>query len=110
MTLVPDDTQNQINLADRAAKKAVEEFALLLGIDPGDPLKAQRNMAALGRLAQELEDEQLQADAAFVRRLRLNVNTVTDTGLKTAAKWMVLFVLGLLALGTKEWWLKHITG
>lgn len=110
MSLVPDDYQNQINLAEHAAKKAVEEFALLLGIDARDPIKAQRNFAALSKLAEEASDEELLADAAFVRKLRKNVDTVTDTSLKTAAKWFTLFVLGIVALGTKEWWLKHITG
>jgi len=40
----------------------------------------------------------------------VNSEKITDTGMRTFVRVAVSGALGLLLLGTKDWWIKHITG
>jgi hypothetical protein len=66
--LSPGDVALFRNLADEAAEKAVEGFAVKMGLDPSQPLVSQRYFQVLRELTERSEDDG--ADRAFVRRWR----------------------------------------
>lgn len=103
-------SHDQMNIADRAAQRAVESMLITLGLDVSEPIIAQKQFAALRRIADMFDDEDYKMDMSFLRSLRSNVGKVTDTGLRTVARTIIVFVLGIILLGTKDWWLKHIGG
>jgi hypothetical protein len=57
-----------------------------------------------------MKDEKIAADLEFLRRLRGASDSIRDTAWKTVAKVVVTAFLGVLALGTKDWWIAHIKG
>lgn len=92
------------------AQRAVEGVLQRLGVDTLNPLKAQADFQRLRSIGELMEDKEFQADLAFMRRWRTNTDAITDTGIRTAVKITVSGLLGLLVLGTKDWWIRHITG
>lgn len=96
--------------AERIAERAVEGVLERLGVDTKDPIQAQADFAKLRSLRRLMDDDEFQLDLAFMRRWRTNTDKITDTGIRAVAKWMVLGILAMLVLGTKDWWIKHITG
>ncbi len=97
-------------LADRAAIKAVEQVFVNLGIDISDPIKAQAQFASLRQLAVIMQDKEFVEDLAWLRSLRTASEAVKDVSLRTVAKIVVTAILGILVLGTKDWWLSHVIG
>jgi hypothetical protein len=114
VTAVSDrEQQQQIresveHIADRAARKAVEDTLLLIGVDVRNPVTAQEQFASLRRMATLVENEEHAADMAFVRRVRLARDAVVDSSWRTTAKVLITFALGLLAVGSKDWWGSHV--
>lgn len=109
MTEIP--TTDQIaGIADRAAERAVQSMLTHLGFDVSNPIKTQNELGSLRRLASKLDDEDFIEDMAFIRRLRLTTEKASGATLTTIVNILVTGTLGLLLLGTKDWWLKHITG
>jgi hypothetical protein len=94
-------------IAVDAASTALQEFFPLLGIDPLNP---QKDVARLLAARALLEDPLFAEDIAFVRRLRGTTERVAEQGIKTFVSIIVTGFLGVVLLGTKEWWLKHIIG
>jgi hypothetical protein len=101
---------DQQNIADRAAQRAVEGMLVHFGFDVQNPIKVQQELAALRTLAKKLDDEDFVEDLAFIRRLRLTTDKAKSASISTIVNVLVTAFLGLLLLGTKDWWLKHITG
>lgn len=101
-------SHDQINIADRAAQKAVESMLITLGLDISEPIVAQKQFAALRRIADMFDDDDYMSDMAFLRRLRVNVSIASDTGIRTVWRTIIVFILGLLVLGSRDWWSKHI--
>lgn len=95
-------------MAKTAAKEAVGEMMLHLGIDATNPLKTQAEFMAVRELAAMMKDEELLEDMAFIRRLRKTSDTIKDTTWKTIAKVVATTAVGIFVLGTKEWWATHI--
>lgn len=78
-------------IAEDAASKAVRHTFLTLGMDPGNPIEAQKDMAALRELRGLVEDDEFQKDLVHLRRWRRAVDSVESKG---------LFVgLGLMCVG-----------
>lgn len=103
------DEQAQIrqsveHVAERAASKAVRETLMMFGIDPNDPIKAQKQFAALQTLASERTLENLE----FLDRFHTATDRVADTGWRTFVRVIVTAGLGLLAIVTKDYWISHI--
>jgi len=103
------DEQAQIrqsveHIAERAASKAVRETLILFGIDANDPIKAQKQFAALGSLA----SERTLANLEFLDRFHTATDRVADTGWQTFIRVIVTAGLGLIAIVTKDYWLSHI--
>ena len=94
-------------LAEEAARKALAELFPTLGIRPET---ASQDISRLIAARALLEDDEFAADLAWVRRLRTTSGKIADAGIATTVKILVTFGLGIVALGTKDWWIKHITG
>lgn len=97
-------------VAKEAAKEAVQEVLQHIGVDTANPIRTQAEFAAMRELTVLMKDEAIVQDLEFLRRLRMVSETVRDTTWKTVAKVIVTFTLGIIALGTKDWWLAHIKG
>lgn len=94
-------------LAEEAARRAIAELLPTLGIRPET---ASQDISKLLAARALIEDDEFAADLAWVRKLRTTSGKIADAGIATTVKILVTFALGIVALGTKEWWLKHITG
>ena len=104
-----DDAQLK-SMVHTAAREAALETLQALGIDASNPLASQLQFARLRELNKLLDDDDLHKDMLFVRRLRVNADRVVEVSLKTVVTSLVTVVLGILALGTKDWWIAHIKG
>lgn len=100
--------ESVVHLADRAAHTAVEQVFTNLGIDISNPIKAQEQFASLRRLAVMMADEKFAEDFAWLRRLRLASESAKDVSIRTIVKILVTAILGVIAIGTKDWWISHI--
>lgn len=78
-------------LAASAAEKAVSSMLTSLGIETKDPIKAQRDFAALRELRQLVDDDEFQKDMAHLRSWR---RATEDVRAKT-----LVAVIGLLITG-----------
>jgi hypothetical protein len=78
-------------LAASAAEKAVSSVLTSLGIDTKDPLKAQRDFAALREVRHLVDDDEFQKDLAHLRSWR---KATEDVRAKT-----LMAVVGLLITG-----------
>lgn len=96
--------------AKAIAEQAVEGVLVRLGIDTKNPLQAQADFQKLRTMRKLFEDEEFQADLQFMRRWRKGADKVADTGIRTIVRVLAVGFLGLLLAGTKDWWIKHITG
>lgn len=94
----------------KVAQQAVDGTLQRLGIDTNNPLSAQQDFARLRIIRKLMEDENFQLDLAFIRRWRTKSEKITDAGLKSAVRWVVVGALGIIALITKDWWITHFKG
>lgn len=78
-------------LAASAAEKAVSSMLTSLGIETKDPIKAQRDFAALRELRKLVDDDEFQKDLAHLRIWR---KATEDVGAKT-----LVAVVGMLVTG-----------
>lgn len=99
-----EDTVRRIGA--EAGKEAARQVLLSLGINAFNPIEAQETFSTM----RELATDETREDLAWVRRVRGATETVRDTSLKTVTRILVTAFLGIVLLGTKEWWWKHISG
>lgn len=78
-------------LAASAAEKAVSSVLTSLGIDTKDPIKAQKDFAALREMRELVDDDEFQRDLAHLRSWR---KATEDVRAKT-----FMAVIGLLITG-----------
>ena len=78
-------------MAETAARTAVQQTLLTFGIDPTQPLEAQKDMAALRELRELVDDDEFQKDQIHLRRWRKTMESIESRG--------VLAAMGLLCLG-----------
>jgi len=90
--------------AERAAKRAVADMMLALGIDVSDPIEAQKQFAVLRELANPRTIKNLQ----WLDSLHTASERVAETSWRTMTKVIVTAGLGLVALVTREYWSNHI--
>jgi hypothetical protein len=98
--------QSVQNIADRAAREAVKDVLTHLGFDLSDPIKAQEQFAAMRKLT---TNPNIARDLDWLNELHTSADKVRDVSLTTATRLIITAILGSIALGTKEWWLSHIT-
>ena len=82
------------SIAASAAKTAVAETFMKLGIDTSDPIKAQRDFAVLSEARKLLEDEGFRADLTHLRKWRLAMDKAQS---QTLVVMTTVILTGLLA-------------
>jgi hypothetical protein len=96
--------QAQIELiAAEAAKKAVKETLLTLGIDADNPLAAQKDMMVLREVGDLIMDAEFRKDMEHLRTWRVTLNGVKSKGLLTLVGLIVTGVVGLTMAGFQGW-------
>lgn len=90
-------------IASEAARKAVKETLLTLGIDADDPLNAQKDMVILREVGKLVLDAEFRKDMEHLRAWRVTVLDVKSKGLMAAVGIIVTGVIGLLVAGFKGW-------
>lgn len=78
-------------IAEEAARSAVKETLLSLGIDTSNPIQAQREFAVMRELRSLIDDDEFQADLIHLRKWRKAVESARNT--------TFLAVIGLLVSG-----------
>ncbi|MBB5277777.1 hypothetical protein HNR26_003866 [Rhizobium rosettiformans] len=86
--------QQMKQIATEAAKEAVTETFLLLGIDVTSPLEVQRDMAALRVLSSRSDDPEVGRDMTYLRELRLTSESIKS---KTLLSFVGILVAGLVS-------------
>ncbi len=89
------------DIADAAAEKAVEKTFTAMGLDPSDPIEAQRDFVVLRDLAKRANDPERRADDEWTRRTRLRMEGVFGKAVVTAVGLAVLGAAHALIEGAK---------
>jgi hypothetical protein len=98
------------HIADRAATEAVRQTLTALGINAENPMKSQEEFQALRALAKLMKDEGIAEDLQFIRRLRTASDTMKDATWRTIIRVIITATLGIVAIGTRDWWFAHVAG
>jgi hypothetical protein len=88
--LKPGDVALLRDVAEAAAEKAVNKTLIAMGLDPSEPLKAQRDFNFLGDL---VHDDELAADMSWLRRSRQRSEGIVGKAITTAVGLAVLGAL-----------------
>lgn len=97
------DTVNMRIIAEAAAKAAVEETLISLGIDARDPIQAQKDFMALREVSKLIIDPEFRRDMEHLRSWRLAVNEVKAKSLLTLVGILLTGGVALLLAGFKGW-------
>jgi len=81
-------------VADEAAKKAVHDAFLIMGMEIDDPIQSQQNFVALREQSKKITDPEAQADEQWVRQTRKRMEGVLGK--------IILTVVGLSAIGAAQ--------
>src|SRR5262245_2233874 len=88
--LKPGDVALLRDVAEAAAEKAVNKTFIAMGLDPSEPLKAQRDFNFLRDL---VHDKELAADMSWLRRSRQRSEGIVGKAITTAVGLAVLGAL-----------------
>lgn len=97
------DTVEMRIIAEAAAKAAVEETLLTLGIDARDPIQAQKDFMILREVGKLVMDSEFRKDMEHLRTWRLAVKEVKTKGLVTLVGILVTGAVALMVAGLKGW-------
>lgn len=89
--LSPGDTALLRDLAEAAAEKAVHKCMIAMGLDPGDPIKAQNDFGIMRHVGEKMRDPAFKADLDWARRARLRSEGIFGK--------IIITVAGLSAVG-----------
>lgn len=89
--LGPGDVALLKQVADEAARKAVHDAFLVMGLEIDDPIQSQQNFVALREISKRVNDPASKADDQWVRQTRLRM--------EGAVGKVILTVLGLGVVG-----------
>lgn len=96
------ETRALINeVASQAAREAVREAFLVMGVDPDDPISTQRDIAALRELRELVDDKDWQADMLHLRKWRKTMDSVQTKGVMTIVGMVVAGIFAGTWLGFK---------
>lgn len=97
------ETRALINeVASKAAREAVREAFLIMGVDPDDPITTQRDVAALREMRELVDDKDWQADMLHLRKWRKTMDSVQSKGVLTIVGMLVAGIFAGLWLGFKS--------
>ena len=95
------------NAAEEAATRAVNKTLLLIGIDPANPLAAQRDFATLREVVKMVSDPAYRKDWEHVRWWREFIESVKAKGALTAIGALVTGLGTAVWLGLQEMMGRH---
>lgn len=88
-------------VSEKAADKAVRDMLLRLGINPDDPIEAQKDFAAMREFRELTLDYEWQKDQLHLRRWRRAMDTVETKGIMAAIAFMMIGAVGFIIYGVK---------
>lgn len=97
------DTMDMRIIAEVAAKAAVEETLVKLGIDVTNPIKAQQDFMILREVGKLVMDSEFRKDMEHLRTWRVAINDVKSKSLITLVGIIVTGSVALLVAGFKGW-------
>lgn len=102
--IVLDLNEGQIaTIAAEAARVAVRETLISVGMDVTDQIKTQQHMQSVREIAEMLDDPEFKADLAHLRRWRKSMDEVSNVGIKTAVGIIVTGFFGMIVFAVKAW-------
>lgn len=87
-------------VAHDAAKRAVHETLISLGIDPSNPIDSQHDFAVFREL---MDDGELKKDLQFARAFRESMDTVKKATVRSAVGFVITVFLTGVWLGFKAY-------
>lgn len=99
-TLPHETVMKQI--ASDAAKEAITELFLKLGIDVSNPIDVQRDMLALRTLSHQINDAEIAHDMAYLRSLRTASDSIKSKTMLTLVGLLVVGLVSALVVGVKS--------
>lgn len=104
------DREGMKQLAKEAAREAVQETLVSLGIEVSDPIAAQETFARMRKMTRLMESDRFERNLLFLDRWASNTEKVVEAGWKSTATFVVSSGLAFIAFVTKDWWLMHFRG
>lgn len=90
-------------IAGEAARIAVRETLLSVGMDIADQIKTQQHMQSVREIAVMLDDPEFKADLAHLRKWRKSMDEVSNVGIKTAVGILITGFFGMIVFAVKAW-------
>lgn len=97
------DTVEMRVIAEVAAKAAVEETLVKLGIDVSNPIKAQQDFMVLREVGKLVMDSEFRKDMELLRTWRMAINDVKSKGIVTLVGILVTGSVALIVAGFRGW-------
>jgi len=97
------DTVEMHMIAEAAAKAAVEETLIKLGIDVSNPIKAQQDFMVLREVGKLVMDSEFRKDMEHLRAWRMAINDVKSKGIVTLVGILVTGSVALIVAGFRGW-------
>lgn len=88
-------------VAEQAAQATLTASLIRLGIDPEDPIEAQKDMAALREFRDLLSDPEWQKDLSHIRKWRLTMENVERKGVASGVMLIVMATGSVIFYGVK---------
>lgn len=99
--LSPGDTALLRDLAEAAAEKAVNKCFVAMGLDPGNPIKAQEDFGVMRYVVERVREPEFKEDLTWVRRTRKRGEGLVGKALITAVGLSVVGALHAIWAGIK---------
>lgn len=82
--LTPGDVAILKDVSEAAAEKAVKKCFVAMGLDPEDPIKAQKDFGIMRYVGEKVRDPEFEGDLAWLRRARKHSDGMIGKVLLTA--------------------------
>lgn len=89
-------------IAHEAAKEAITELFLKLGIDISNPIEVQKDMQSLRAMTHRINDPEVTNDMAYLRELRLTSESIKSKTLLTFVGILVAGLVSTVVVGIKS--------
>lgn len=97
--LGPGDVALLKQVAEEAARKAVHDTFLVMGLEIDDPIQSQQDFVALRAIAKRIDDPECQADDQWVRNTRRLMTGIFGKAILTAVGLAVVGAAHTIWLG-----------
>lgn len=97
------DTVEMHMIAEAAAKAAVDETLVKLGIDVSNPIKAQQDFMVLREVGKLVMDSEFRKDMEYLHTWRMAINDVKSKGVATLVGILVTGSVALIVASFRGW-------